>query len=245
MISKRCSSLSNLAKCPGLYALRTLEGYDGGSSAAQSGSAVGRLIELHHKGVQWEDSLREVQANPAYDLADMDMVAKRAACYIADPRNRGVVLPESLELTVKVTYGSLELVGHVDQIRTTPRGLQVWDVKNGKPGGIQMLHDYAWQLAAYALACTETLGERVLPGGIIRLAGYTARGKPEPQDAVVFYETPYWTLDQCRTMLDSAAHLVSMLGRGEILTIPGRHCSWCPAAGPHHCPDLLGEEFAP
>ena len=87
---------------------------------------------------------------------------------------------------------------------------------------------------AYALASTATMGEAVLPGGIIRLRGYKdvvigPGASDEAGRSPVFFETP-WSLDHCRDMLVTAAYRVQAIREGRIELIPGPHCQWCPVA---------------
>ena len=252
-VSERVSSLNSLCRCPGFYVLSTTRGPAG--RAAQTGTAVGRLIELWHRAgeprgpgaivelcdqVQFEGATRT-------PLADWDEVAQMAGLYAGDPRNHGVVLAESCEAEVRITLPAapedptgrpFTLVGHLDQLRRGSDGvLRVWDLKSGKGSGIEMIHSYAWQLAGYALASTETYGETVLPGGIIRLRGYLGKRASTPE-ARVFFATP-WTLQQCEAILETAIYDIGVLRAGTVPTRPGVYCAYCPAGGPHVCSDNI------
>jgi hypothetical protein len=199
------------------------------------------------------DAFRQAQSEgEQWPAAEWTEVMAWAAAYFLDPRNGpsppgyyGTVAPGSCERTVKVTLpcaeddptGSpVELVGHLDQLRRGRDGvLRVWDLKSGKASGPEMVADYAWQISAYALASTATLGEPVLPGGIIRLRGYREAAKVEAHataalagTAPVFFETP-WSLAECQVLLDSALHEIAQLRKGLVALRPGAHCSWCPA----------------
>lgn len=244
----RISALPSLASCPGMAALRS-SGDDEGSAASDTGSAVGRAIELWHKAGEHASALeealgvtsREVPEN--FPRADMDQVRAWAAAYAADPRNAGVVVADSCEREVRLvlpaapedpTGQPVELVGHLDQLRRGPGGqLRVWDLKSGRPGGLEMVYGYALQLAAYALACTETLGVPVLPGGIVRLRGYDAKRATTPE-ALVFFEAP-WTLDACRGLVVTVVQEIAWLRMGLVHLRPGLHCSYCPGNGPGNC----------
>lgn len=251
-LSPRSSALGGLAWCPGFWALRAAESLSmvrSSSRAADTGTAVGRAIELWHRGGETVDAaiaaVGQTVAEECAPQADWDTVREQLRLYTLDARNHGVVLAHLQEHEVRAevpadpddpTGAPVVIVGHVDQIRRAPNGgLQVWDLKSGKPSGLEMTHLYAWQLAAYAVGCTETLGEDVLPGGIIRTRGYTARGADDPSRARVHYATP-WSLDQCRDMLGVVAYRVGEIRRGLIATTPGAHCMFCSGEGPALCP---------
>ena len=251
----RISALTSLTKCPASMILQ--RAFDRGSgAAADTGSAVGRLVQLHHEGWIADDAIERArrEAPTEFPLADLARAERLYLSYAADPRNpRDVVVKGTCEQEVRLvlppdahdpTGQPIHLVGHVDQIRHHPDGrLRVWDTKAGKlDDGLAMTRVYAWQLAAYALAATATLGRPVLPGGIIRLAGYEARdAEPSSGQASTHYETP-WTLDECATMLASVSALIAMIRRGDVLMLPGSHCRWCPGEAPNLCADRLAPE---
>lgn len=242
----RISALNSLAKCPGLVCSRTVTPSESGQ-AADTGSAVGRLIELWHAGLSVEDARRKAEAEmpEQFPKADWEGAVKRALLYCADERNPpGVVVPGSCELEVVLrleadeddpTGEPIVLTGHVDQIRWAhpdsedreALGMRVWDVKDGRASGDDMTRDYAYQLAAYAVACSDHFGEPVLPGGIIRTKGYIARGANDPSEANVFYYTP-WTLEQCHAILRQVAYMIGQIRAGAVLRQPGSWCRWCP-----------------
>lgn len=245
----RMSSLPMLSRCPGFVMLRDrrfYEGEDRDSKAANTGTAVGRAVELYHRGLEMREALDQVkkekeQGARGLALADLARVDTMADRYARDPRNPyPVVIESSLELEVKLelppwehdpTREPIYLVGHVDQIRRCPKtgGAFLWDVKAGRVDGLDMVYEYAWQQAAYCLASTETLGEQVLMGGIIRMQDYL---KLNPGPA--FYFSP-WTPEQLRVMMETVRQHVAWLRAGVFHLHPGKHCSWCPAGGPHLC----------
>lgn len=266
----RISALPGIGQCPGFALLRDSDDMQGSSVPADTGSMAGRIIELWHRGGEGAAALEEAVAQAmrekaeSFSMADEDEARTHALGYAADPRNKGVVVPEWCEAEVKLTLPCapedptgqpIELVGHVDQIRrtSTPGVFRVWDTKNGKPSGIEMLYTYAWQLAAYALAATETLKRTgggpdrpvtVLPGGIIRLRAYAPKRKAvESGDEGAFFEAP-WSLDQCRTMLGTAVQHIAWLRSGLIHLQPGIYCQWCVGGGPHLCGDKIDREMA-
>ena len=256
----RISALTALTKCPASMILQ--RAFDRGSgAAADTGSAVGRLVQLYHEGWLVDDAIERARREcpTEFPLADLPRAETLLGHYVRDPRNpREVVAKGSCELEVRLvlppdasdpTGAPIHLVGHVDQIRHHPDGvLRVWDTKAGKlDDGLAMTRVYAWQLAAYALAATATLGREVRPGGIIRLAGYETRDGGEQAragTASTHYETP-WTLDECATMLASVSGLIAMIRRGDVLMLPGAHCRWCPGEAPNLCADkILPEHVA-
>ncbi len=244
----RMSSLNNLVSCPGLWVLRATEARDVGGPAAQTGSAVGRAIELYHGGHDVEDAVSQVLETEAsqWPRCDEAKVLKWSTDYAADPRNpRGAVVEGSCEQEVVLdlepapedpTGSKIRLVGHLDQLRRDPSGLlRVWDVKSGGRSGRDMIFLYAWQLAAYAAGVTQTLGEPCWPGGIIRLRGYDARAATCPADAPVTWETP-WDSAKVALMLATVRQHVAWLRLGLVHLHPGSHCAYCPA-GDLSCAD--------
>lgn len=253
----RISALPTLSRCPGAYLCDRDSGRT--SSAADTGTAVGRIVELWHRLGENDLAIEEATRNamsegsPRTELADWDRAREWAQLYAADPRNCGVVVAEYCEIEVTLTLEAdpddptglpLEFVGHVDQIRRGSSGcLEVWDVKSGKPYGDEMVSDYALQLVGYALACTQTLGEPVLPGGIVRMRGYTPeRGSVEPSQANVFFPTP-WSHDACRDLIHTAVYTVGEFRRGIARLQPGKHCRWCPAGNPGLCGPQVAAEL--
>ncbi|HYE93937.1 MAG TPA: PD-(D/E)XK nuclease family protein [Terriglobales bacterium] len=242
----RISSLPGIGQCPGFALLRTAE--DGSSAAADNGSAAGRIIELWHRAGEHATAFEEAaqtamrEASEKFPRADMDQARTWALQYANDPRNKGVVVADLCEREVRLslpcapedpTGQPIELVGHVDQIRRVRGQLRVWDTKSGKPGGLELLYSATLQIAAYALASTATLGEPVLPGGVIRLRAWDTK-RAQTEQANAFFEAP-WTLDECRGLLDSSAFDIGLLRQGIIPLRPGTHCQWCPGGAPNLC----------
>lgn len=257
----RASSLSNLSQCPGFHVLRSGPKTEGGSgsAAADSGSAVGRLIELWHNGGEGADAFEQavyqtsIERDAKFAAADMDLVKSWALAYVADPRNRGVVVKGSCEMDVSVTLpadpddpgGPITFPGHIDQLRRDSHGtLRLWDIKSGKPEGREMLKSYAWQLACYAAAVEATLHEPCLVGGIIRLRGYIReRGGPvAPAEANVHYHA-VWTREEHLAMLETPVWLIGHIRRGVVPLMPGTHCNWCPGKDPGACATLVAETW--
>lgn len=128
------------------------------------------------------------------------------------------------------------LQGTLDQVRETPQGLRLYDVKTGRTEGVQMLDLYAYQVAAYCVMATELLGEPVAPGALIRTAGYLRPGVvPATEPPGVFFSVP-WGLADCRGLLDAVRLAVANIRCGEVNFGPGYHCAaTCPARGLQTC----------
>ena len=248
LVPERCSKLPTVARCPGFSALQSA--FDDGTrgSAADTGSAHHRLVDLHHQGTLPVDALEIVRSELAqWPKADLEQAEEWAVAYRADPRNGpGSVVQTELVVRCALkpdrddpTGQPVLLTGHVDQLRRGPDGgLYVWDVKTGKGAGPAMVYQYAWQLAAYAVAASQTLGEEVWCGGVIRTRGYKTRKTYAPGQEPVFFEAG-WTLSQCEQILTSATYLIGRLRAGEVLLTPGEHCAWCPGGGPANCATAL------
>ncbi len=267
MVPARISALNTLARCAGAAALDTVSDREGGA-AADTGTAVGRMVQLWHELGETPTALaaavQQAEAEVAdHPRADLQAAAVWAAGYASDSRNLGVVVPGSCEMEVRLTLGAHKLVGHIDQLRSVNGAETVWDVKSGQGarlsacscgaldktaiGGREMEKSYAWQLSAYALALTQTLGRPILPGGIIRIRAYAwnSRCKWDREDtstAPVFHHMP-WGLDACREQMTSAEHLLDLLEEGLVLLTPGAHCLWCPGEAPNICGERIADAF--
>lgn len=230
----RASSLATLARCPGLHLVQR-ESASGSGAAADTGSAVGRMIQLYHEGRTHGDAIAQAGRECAekFPAARLEDAATRALRYMRDERNPPKIAFHC-ELEVDLVLPGWEgepdvhLRGHLDQIREGQDGrLYVWDVKDGAPQGQDLVLGYAWQLSAYALGATAKLGRPVLPGGIIRTKGYdVARAAADPSVCSVFFSAP-WSLDQARAMLDNVVFMVHLIRKGLVVRTPGSHCSWC------------------
>lgn len=261
----RVSGVVNLARCPGLWVARVSGPRDESGPAAQTGSAVGRMIELWHRGTLPAEIMSQVRSEaerwPSADLTDNGEAQLMAAAYFSDGRNApgsdwGTVDPGSLEREVQLlvppdpldpTGEPVLFVGHLDQARRGRDGfLRVWDTKCGKPSGSEMLQEYAWQLAVYTLAAGATYGETVLPGGLIRLRDYeTGRGKARgwgPDAPGVYYAAP-WSLDDCRAMLGSIMQEIALVRMGRVALRPGLHCRYCPLQPHWDCHSRVPNPF--
>lgn len=253
----RISELPSLGRCPGFLLCQIFR--EGSTTAADTGSTVGRFIQLFHEmgedAIALEAATRQVRTEQPdrWPHADIDEAVRVGSLYAVDSRNWGVVLKGSTELEVRLTLQPapedptgrpIVLLGHLDQIRTDKAGrLKLWDTKNGALTGLDLLYGYAWQLAAYSLAATEHYGKPVTPGGIIRLQGYGVKCTPEDaNEKPVFFAAP-WPLEACRTMMADVAQHVAWLRSGIVHHHPGAHCVWCPAGGPHLCGDYIADAY--
>lgn len=225
-----------------------------GSEAMNSGSAVGRTIELFHRGRSIDQALAEIQpeVEAKWPKADMLRVATVARRYADDPRNQGdAVIVESLEVEVELllppheldpTHEEIRIVGHLDQIRQMGGALELWDLKlSGRAAGYN-LNAYALQQAAYLAATRFSFPDwNVRPGGLVMLNGYVSPKRNAalaPQECDVFARYQF-SEKAWRTLLDMIRLSVAMVRRGEITTVPGDHCDFCDAGGLVGCLQLL------
>lgn len=194
--------MTSLACCVGFFMFNDkrfeMDDREGGE-AAQTGTAAGFMIEQYHLGCDAREAMERAQlakdqpdaregGRHAFPRADMTLAERMFKGYADDPRNdRELVRADSLEARVKVllkpdsrdpTGMPIHIRGHLDQVRWSPamKRWELWDVKSGKPGGLQMLFEHCWQLCAYSLGATALFGEPVHPGGIIRVRGYKSAG---------------------------------------------------------------------
>jgi len=246
----RASGLPSLGICPMRHFL-TFQGLlaDPGNAAAEVGSLVHEIVAgWHRNGFDEDAAVAAVgdwrQRFPLVAAAGRygDALA-HARGYCADPRNkvRPVLIeqPVSLALPPHETDPTGRMVviqGTLDQVRETPAGLRLFDVKTGRTEGAQMMDAYAYQVAAYCVMATELLGEPVAPGALIRTAGYLVKDSaPAEEPPGVFFHLP-WTLADCRDLLDAVRLVVASVRRREVAFGPGAHCdSTCPARGLQAC----------
>lgn len=266
----RVSSLTSLQSCPGFGYLNWLEDNPemelDGSKAAHTGTAVGLMAELWHRGDDPDTAEGRARVaamggfadRPAFPLADLDSATRAFRRYAADPRNaRELVLVESMEMTVTLqvpphpldpTGEPVHLKGHPDQVRFGPHNtLKVWDLKHSRFEGDDLLRKYAWSQAAYAAACEVHYKRPVTWGGIIRTTGYlTRKAKSTPPDGFrVHFRSPL-TRKDCHAALNQMRLRVALIRRGVFNVAPGEFCSWCPAQSFSRCHrELGGDRFDP
>lgn len=243
----RASALYNLQMCPGFWWWRTiapmlnLGAEQDDRTAADTGSAAGRAIQLwHEEDLDVESIMGRVESevmsgtNAQAELARVGRVFTR---YTEDPRNpRWAVERGSCEREIRMCVPMpgggepLVIVGHLDQVRRAQNGrLYVWDTKLSRKSAELLRQQYAWQLAAYAIGASEVFGEPVHPGGFIALNRYDEkRYEGQPVGAVPVFVEVTWDLDQARSWLDHAAYLVQALRMGALHTRPCEACTYCP-----------------
>ncbi len=242
----RASQVPMLVSCDWRYVLEFLEciSDDGSREAAETGTAVGKVLASWHQGMGIIEALESVKCD--HPLADHDQIEKTAFAYIRDERNnpRTIALGEYFERSVKLvlpphpidpTGYDIHITGHIDLIRKEDDGTHtLWDYKNGKPGGFALANTYAYQQLVYYLATKQILPS-LRTGGIVRLRDYIRRevlaGKEDPQ---VFY---YYSLtdDAMRGMVDVIRLRVALARAGYAGPRPDVHCVYCPADGLHFC----------
>lgn len=261
----RVSMLPYLARCASMCVLKSVSEEVSFGVSAHTGTAVGRIIELWHRGGEDAEAFENARRRSCLEFltefpkADMNSAIQTAFFYAMDCRNQNQVVIDSLEREVTLhlepdpsdpVQEVMEIPGHLDQIRRESDGaLYIWDIKNGQPEGQELTLDYAWQLAGYALASTDLYGETVLPGGIIRTKGYvnnpadrcptcnykSRKKKDRAPHECDIFFETPWSLEACKNMMRQAARIIARLRRGEYDQTPGGYCNWCPGGGPHRC----------
>lgn len=243
----RPSALGKLVHCPIQSVLMMGEPEDAGGVAAQTGSLVHLGVAAFHLE---PDQRRKAQAGlaamqdglPRFPLADMTECNRFYSLYAADPRNihaemLAVERPVSLVLpphSTDPTGAEIVVNGTLDQIRREEGKALVDDLKTGSPSGWAMIHDYAFQQAAYVLAARASGFPDAEPGRIIRAQGYRARGAQLPSPDGVFFALP-WTVEDCRLLMDRVRLEVARIRSGEVNFGPGPQCSYCPLGGLQGC----------
>jgi len=232
----RISSVPTFMQCPGFHICRLAE-IDEARQAATNGTAVGRAVELWHKGDTPEAAVdRAIGESP---LADQGKVATWFEGYRLDPKNNGQdpvygeVVPDLQEEEVRIDFDGCFFVGHIDQVREKDGKLYLWDLKASSFGGSQLICSYAMQLCMYTLACTKTFNREVAPGGIIRMTSYGPRSKVD-----VFYPAQ-WTYEVCEQMAGETVQAIKDVRRGKIIKRPGSQCSYCPGGGIGSCQQVI------
>lgn len=195
----RASGLNMLMKCQG-FSVFDLEEDRPVGKAAHTGTAVGRAIELYHRGSENNEAMNQVRrealtgidGHDPFNLADWSEVTKMFNSYTEDARNpRSAVVVDSLEEKVTLrldphpndpTGLPIIINGHTDQVRRSGSNYYVWDIKSGKADGKSMIGAYMYQQCAYTMAYKQKYPDRnVSWGGIIRTRGYMSnRRVPNP-----------------------------------------------------------------
>ncbi len=250
----RGSSLPGLAKCPGLWLL-DMQIDSLGGPAAHTGTAVGRAVELWHRKVPAPEIMDKVKgesttAKHPFPDARWSEVERMLTSYIEDPRNAAGVVEESLEEEVDLRldgkFGPIYIRGHLDQVRLRNDGsYEVWDLKAGKPSGVDMLRAYLWQQVAYTLGYSQKYPKRTVSwGGILRVSGYLSRKRrdgrsgplvtPEPGEHKVFFHAGLRRKDLKAIGADIYRAIIRALYQDDVLT-PGDYCRYCPGESITQC----------
>jgi hypothetical protein len=178
---------------------------DPGGAAAEVGTLVHEVVaHWHRNGFDRDAAVARVgdwrQRFPRLASAGrFDEAPAHVAGYCGDPRNqiKPVLLEQSVSLALPPhetdpTGQPVLLQGTLDQVRETPGGLRLFDLKTSRTEGAQMLDIYAYQVAAYCVMAGELLGEPVASGALIRSAGYLAGGVvAAEQPPGVFFWVPW------------------------------------------------------
>lgn len=244
----RASALSWLVKCPVQSVMQMLEPEDdAGGPAAQTGNVVHAAVAAFHlepdTGKKVAAAVAELQRAAAeFPQADPAEARLYLEPYLCDPRNQtarivAVERPVSLTLDphpLDPTGQPIVIRGKLDQIREEDGKLLVDDLKTGARTGWEMVHDYAYQQAAYALASRASGFPTAEPGRIIRVYGYRTRGARLPSPDGVFFSLPF-DVAGARTLLDRVRLAVALVRRGEVDFGAGSHCTYCPLKGLDSC----------
>ena len=253
----RCSRLASIARCSGrVWLLDFLDSEDGeGGEAAQTGSLTHAGVAAFHLAEGSLDNRRKeawnaIAANRAkFPLADETEVRLFITPYMNDPRNIAAefsrmpdgskaiekqveftITPHSLDPIKELIY----VQGTYDQIRILPnRKPAVFDLKTGKPSPLQMIHDYAVQLAAYTIGAKEFFPD-ITVGQIIRNYGYRVRGVDSQSPDGVFIALPFQMAD-IEILLDNIRLHVALMRMDDVQLNPGPHCSYCEFKGLTGC----------
>ena len=134
----------------------------------QKGTSIDTAIGLYHTGGDYSALLLPPDLQHILDA------------YIADGEN-DVVMADSIQSPMKLRIGDNYYVGKIDQLRRSPRGLQVWDIKYSKKKPKELLEFYLPQLMLYAYAFECRIG------GIVNVRNYLTT---DPVHIVVNYPCP-------------------------------------------------------
>lgn len=253
----RCSQLASIPRCSGrIWLLDYLDCRDSeGGEAAQNGSLTHCGVAEFHKtegrlDTRVKAAWDAIAANRAkFPLADTNEVKLFLTPYVADPRNIDAVfarMPDgklAVEQQVDFSLAPHELdptglpiyiQGTFDQVRLTERGIPyVCDLKTGKISGLQMIHDYSVQLAAYTYGARQ-IWVNAIPGKIIRAHGYRVRDAVLPSPNGVFWTLPFDYSD-IDILLENVRLHVALVRMGNVQFNPGPHCTYCEFGGLTGC----------
>ena len=199
-----------------------------------------------------------------YPLADENECRLFLTPYCADPRNAAAIFARvpagytggghpdagrikagqpAIELPVRFqlkphrldpTGEAIWVDGTLDQLRMDGGKPTVCDAKTGQPTGLQMLHDYAYQIAAYTLGARQCGWPDTEPGEIIRLRRYRERNAALPNPSGVHWSMPFTAAD-CEMLLDTVRLNVALIRSGNVTFGAGVQCTYCPHRGLDGC----------
>lgn len=197
----RMSSLNSMMSCPMMAYQKWRERMLQTANQSQyvsshSGTALGLMIELFHRGDSRERATKRVKDASEIGMgdrphpfprADWETVTKTFERYVSDPRNndpRNPVIVESLEKEVKLELKDIKgkpiyFEGHLDQARMTEDDFwEVWDIKFSEEfTPAELLATKIPQLGFYVLGLMNE-GIDATIGGIIAPRQYiTKMGK--------------------------------------------------------------------
>ncbi len=250
----RPSALDKLVKCQVWHVMTQGEDDEGGAPA-QTGSLVHAAIAAFH---QTTDEAKKLQAaieaiglnSPKFPLADLNETRLFLTPYLADPRNAKANViacerPVSLTLDphpLDPTKQPIIIKGTLDQIRLSPAREYVSDYKSGTPTGWAMIHDYAYQQAAYLLAARDSGYPNVASAEIIRGRGYRTKGVSVQQPDGVYWQMPF-TVDQAWGLMSRVQLAIATLRMGYVEYGPGPQCVYCPLGGLDSCQQKAGKKL--
>ena len=225
----RASSLPLLVRCPWRAMILQLGLCENTSSkAADTGSAFHAGVHEWNKSGKVADAIKAMKSRlpefPEADLADAELSLKP---YCADPRNHpSKIIQSEIAIELELEH-NIHIVGRLDQIREDG----IWDLKHSSRPGFELLHDYAYQLAAYARGAGTGVGGIILPGG------YRKRGAILPEASGVFWHA-LWSDAHIDALLDEVIEAVLTIRSGRYPAKPGPQCNYCPAGSYQECINL-------
>ena len=231
--------------------------------SADTGTAIGLMIELWHRGDSPEKAINRVKSASEigmgdrpkpFILADFSMCEKAFLRYCEDPRNMVDVPEESLEKEVKLELKDLRgkpiyFEGHLDQARLDRFDTWViWDVKFSSiftPA--ELMAEKVLQLCFYTLGLLDQ-GINASIGGIIAPRQYITKigAKKRPEDIKGVFTESSWTITDARKAAKLVVTEISRIryGKEPVVRI-GKHCDFCPIGDFAKCSNVFGIKPVP
>lgn len=242
----RASGLQALVKCPwrvvSLYLVPELK--DEAGAAADTGSATHAAVQTFH---QSKDVVASVEAmhgrRDEYPQANLDDAAKLFLAYSEDPRNaRAEVVFAEQRVKFEIaphpqdpTQAPIKVIGRLDQVRFENGEFRLYDLKTSTREGPVLMAEAWYQVAAYCVGATVTLGKPVQPGALILARKYFRRGcDPKSAPAGVFWNYVF-NLQDCDTILQGVRSTVAEVRSGRMFANAGDYCAWCAHGGIDAC----------